>query len=53
MGFSLGALASPLVVSATALTLGFWGWAILAAIFLASALGITAIAYRASRSALK
>jgi MFS family permease len=56
MGFSLGALASPLVVTATALTLGFWGWVILGGIFLASALGITAIAYRAARgteSALK
>jgi MFS family permease len=50
MGFSLGALAAPLVVTATALTLGFWGWAILGGIFLASALGITAIAYRAART---
>jgi MFS family permease len=48
MGFSLGALASPLIVTATALTLGFWGWVILAAVFLLSALGITAIAYRAA-----
>ena len=49
MGFSLGALVSPIVVNATAIALGFTGWAILAAIFLGSALGIAAIAFRAAR----
>jgi MFS family permease len=48
MGFSLGALASPIVVNATALTFGFAGWAMLAAIFLAAAAGIWIIARRAA-----
>ncbi|WP_372968281.1 MFS transporter [Microbacterium sp.] len=51
MGFSLGALASPIVVNATALTFGFGGWAMLAGIFLAAAVGIWLIARRAARSA--
>lgn len=51
MGFSLGALASPIVVNATAITFGFAGWAVLAAIFLAAAVGIWAIARRAAASA--
>ncbi|MDR6866978.1 MFS family permease [Microbacterium resistens] len=49
MGFSIGALASPIVVNATAISLGFPGWVALAAIFLASALGIALIARRAVR----
>lgn len=48
MGFSLGALASPIVVNATAITFGFAGWAMLAGIFLASAVGIWLIARRAA-----
>lgn len=50
MGFSLGALASPIVVNATAITYGPTGWAMLAAIFLAAAVGIWAIARRAAAS---
>ena len=50
MGFSLGALASPIVVNATAITFGFAGWAMLAAIFLAAAVGIWVIARRAAAS---
>ncbi|HZW42711.1 MAG TPA: MFS transporter, partial [Agromyces sp.] len=34
MGYSLGAMVSPLFVTSTALTLGLGGWAILAAVFL-------------------
>lgn len=48
MGFSLGALASPIVVNATAITFGFAGWAMLAGIFLVAALGIWLIARRAA-----
>ncbi|WP_164234034.1 MFS transporter [Microbacterium hydrocarbonoxydans] len=48
MGFSLGALASPLVVNATAITFGFAGWVMLSAIFLAAAAGIWLIARRAA-----
>lgn len=51
MGFSLGALASPMVVNATALTFGLAGWAMLAGIFLAAAAGIMLIARRAAASA--
>lgn len=50
MGFSLGALASPIVVNATAITYGPVGWAMLAAIFLAAAVGIWVIARRAAAS---
>lgn len=50
MGFSLGALASPIVVNATAITYGPAGWAMLAAIFLAAAVGIWLIARRAAAS---
>lgn len=51
MGFSLGALASPMVVNATAISFGFAGWAMLAAIFLAAAAGILWIARRAAAAA--
>jgi MFS family permease len=51
MGFSVGALAAPIVVNATAITFGFTGWLMLAGIFLASALGILLIARRAATSA--
>ncbi|GAA1782026.1 MFS transporter [Agromyces lapidis] len=48
MGYSVGALAAPLVVNATAITHGLVGWASLAAIFLASGLGTWWIARRAA-----
>lgn len=48
MGFSLGSLAAPLVVNATAITFGFAGWAMLAVIFLAAATGTWVIARRAA-----
>ncbi len=48
MGFSLGALASPMIVNATALTYGLAGWGMLALIFLLAAAGIMLIARRAA-----
>ena len=48
MGFSLGALASPIVVNATAITYGLAGWGMLALVFLAAATGIWIIARRAA-----
>jgi len=39
------------VITATALDNGLIGWIVLGAIFLASALGVTAIAFRAARTA--
>lgn len=51
MGFGVGAMAAPLVVAGTALAHGMPGWIALAAIFLAAALGISAIARRAARMA--
>jgi len=51
MGFSLGALFSPIVVNATAITFGLAGWGMLALIFLAAAFGIWLIARRAPASA--
>lgn len=51
MGYSLGAMVAPLFVTSTALTLGFAGWAILGAVFLASGLGTWAIAVVAARTA--
>ncbi|WP_248305698.1 MFS transporter [Agromyces sp. H66] len=53
MGYSVGALAAPLVVTSTALAHGLAGWAILAAIFLASGLGTWAIARAAARAAAR
>ncbi|WP_255305053.1 MFS transporter [Microbacterium sp. 3J1] len=50
MGFSVGALASPIVVNATAISFGFAGWVVLAGIFLAAAVGIWLIARRAAAS---
>jgi MFS family permease len=46
--YSVGATFAPLVVTATALDLGLPGWGILAAVFLLSAVGMTAIAFRAA-----
>ncbi|PWC03770.1 MFS transporter [Agromyces badenianii] len=51
MGYTVGALAAPLVVNATAISHGFSGWVVLAAIFLASGLGIRWLARRAARTA--
>lgn len=48
MGYSVGALAAPLVVNATAISHGLAGWAILAVIFLVSGLGTAWIARRAA-----
>lgn len=48
MGYSVGATAAPLVVTSTALTFGLGGWAILAAVFIASGLGTWAIARSAA-----
>ncbi|MCE7481492.1 hypothetical protein LZG07_06025 [Microbacterium profundi] len=48
MGFSLGALASPIVVNATAITFGLLGWVMLGGIFLAAAFGIWMISRRAA-----
>jgi MFS family permease len=44
MGFSIGSTLAPAVVTVTALAHGMAGWAILAVVFLASALGIRALA---------
>ena len=48
MGFNLGAMAAPIVVTA-ALGLGLAGWALLAVVFAASALGTTLIAWRSAK----
>ncbi|WP_394554665.1 MFS transporter [Agromyces sp. MMS24-JH15] len=50
-GFSIGAMAAPLVVAGTTESLGTLGWGILAAVFLAAGLGTRAIARRAARTA--
>ncbi len=50
MGFAVGATVAPLVITATALEGGLPGWLLLGGVFLASALGITAIAFRAART---
>lgn len=50
MGFAVGSTVAPLVITATALDNGLPGWLLLGGIFLASALGITAIAFRAART---
>ncbi|MEZ5190089.1 MAG: hypothetical protein R2717_03835 [Schumannella sp.] len=47
--YSLGSTVGPIVITATALDLGFPGWAMLGGMFLLSALGMTAIAFRAAR----
>jgi len=52
MGFSIGSMVAPLVIAATALDNGLPGWIVLAGIFLVAAFGVTAIAYRAARSAV-
>jgi MFS family permease len=49
MGFSVGAMVAPLVITVTVLTHGVAGWLMLAALFLGSALGIVLIARHHSR----
>ncbi|MGF6822574.1 MFS family permease [Microbacterium sp. ZKA21] len=53
VGFSVGPLAAPIIVNATAITYGFIGWVVLGAVFLASAVGIWMIARRASAMAAR
>ena len=54
MGYSLGAMVAPLFVTVDrARRSGFGGWAILAAMFLASGLGTWAIARAAARAAAR
>jgi MFS family permease len=48
MGYSLGTMVAPLIVTGLAITHGLWGWLGLAALFIASASGITLIASRAA-----
>ncbi|GAA1964581.1 MFS transporter [Agromyces allii] len=48
MGYSIGATLAPAVVTATAISMGLAGWAILAVVFLASGLGTWAIARSAA-----
>lgn len=50
MAFSIGMMITPGIIALTVLQNGTAGWAALAAIFLGSALGITAIARRAARA---
>ncbi len=50
MTFAVASMVGPLVITWTAISLGFAGWLILAAMFLLSALGVTVIARRAARS---
>lgn len=50
MGAGLGSMCAPLVVAGTALRFGLVGWAALAVVLLASALGISDMARRESRS---
>lgn len=49
-GYAVGAMVAPAVVTLTAIDLGTLGWAVLAAVFLAAALGIAALASRAARA---
>ncbi|MFZ6990295.1 MFS transporter [Curtobacterium sp. RRHDQ66] len=50
-GYAVGAMIAPAVVTLTAIDLGAIGWAVLAAMFLGSALWTAAIARRAARTA--
>ncbi|MDT0211009.1 MFS transporter [Curtobacterium sp. BRD11] len=49
-GYAVAAMIAPTVVTLTAVDLGTAGWAILAVVFLGSALGVGAIAGRAART---
>ncbi|WP_226909553.1 MFS transporter [Georgenia ruanii] len=51
MGYNVGAMLAPVVVTATALRHGVPGWAGLGAMFLAAALGVAWIGRRAARAA--
>jgi MFS family permease len=51
MAFALASMVGPLVITWTAITLGFVGWLILGAMFLLAAGGVTVIAHRAAREA--
>ncbi|TXK19706.1 MFS transporter [Homoserinibacter sp. GY 40078] len=51
MAFAVGSMVAPLVIAATALEHQFLGWIALAAMFLLAAAGVTAIAFRAARTA--
>jgi len=49
MAFAVASMVGPLIITWTAITLGFVGWVILAAMFLVAAAGVTIIARRAAR----
>jgi MFS family permease len=49
MTFAIASMVGPLILTWTALGLGFAGWLILAAMFLLAAAGVTVIAHRAAR----
>ncbi len=50
MTFAAASMVGPLVITWTAIQLGFAGWLILGAMFLAAAIGVTVIARRAGRA---
>lgn len=52
MGFSLGGMVAPFIVTATILTMGVPGWFVLAGIFVLAAAGLTAIALTSARQVL-
>ncbi|WP_181429132.1 MFS transporter [Curtobacterium sp. MCSS17_008] len=49
-GYAVAAMVAPAVVTLTAIDLGTPGWAVLAVVFLAAALGVSAIAGRVART---
>jgi MFS family permease len=51
MTFAIASMVGPLIITWTAISLGFAGWLILAAMFLLAAAGVTIIAYRAAGAA--
>lgn len=50
MTFAVASMVGPLVITWTAISLGFVGWLILGGMFLLAALGVTVIAHRAAGS---
>jgi MFS family permease len=50
MAFALASMVGPLIITWTAITLGLFGWFLLAAMFLLAAAGVTIIAHRAARA---
>ncbi|OJX66177.1 MAG: hypothetical protein BGO94_04495 [Micrococcales bacterium 72-143] len=50
MTFAIASMVGPLLITWTAISMGFAGWLILAAMFLLAALGVAVIAHRAARS---